>query len=179
MRLWAHWMQSHKTSWRHELCLSHITEDHKFHVQPIWSLYTGINEDQCTDFIQVEHRICNWCDMRQVELTSLRCLKIASNKLAILYLQSVSIKTQSKHKLSNKSCSNVSASQPMRSLYLLTFIDFSQLLLMTCSFSVIFSLMSPFSEMEYQIWWWNILQLSYVITSISYLPSDSISAQSS
>jgi hypothetical protein len=58
-------------------------------------------------------------------------------------------------------------------------LDFSWLLLMTCSLSVIFSLMAPFSEMEYWIWWWNILQLGHTITGISHLSSDSILAQSS
>jgi hypothetical protein len=107
---------------------------------------------------------------------------ITSNELTISYPQSVSIKTQSKHEPSNKSHSNIWLRNQwdlISSPSLSTSNDFSQLLLITRSPSVIFSSMSPFSEMDYQIRWWNSLQLSHTITGISCLPSDSILAWSS
>jgi hypothetical protein len=80
---------------------------------------------------------------------------IASNELAISYSQSVSIK----HDQNTSPWTSLTAMFQLCNQWdlisspsLSTSNDFSQLLSMTYSPSVIFSLMSPFSEMDYWIW---------------------------
>jgi hypothetical protein len=135
---------------------------------------------QCIDFTQVDHRICNllWHKTGRAHVPE------------ILYPMSLRSHTfnqcLSKHDQNMSSWTSFAAMFWLRnqwdlisSLSLSTSNDFSRLLSMTRSPSVILSLMSPFSETDYWIWWWNSLQLGHAITSISRLPSDGILARSS
>jgi hypothetical protein len=137
----------------------------------------------CTDFTQAEHRIRDLLRHETVELTSLRFLKTSHPMSS----QSCTLNQRlSKHDQNTSPRTSLTATfwlcnqwDLISSPSLLTSNNFSWLLLTIRSPSVIFSLMSPFSETDYRIRQWNSLQLGHVITGISCLPSDSVSAWSS
>jgi hypothetical protein len=119
------------------------------------------------------------CDMRQAELTSPRYLK-RSHPMSS---QSRTFNQRlSQHDPNMSLWTSLAVMFRLCNQWDLTSspsLDLSQLLSMTHSPSVILSSMSPFSETDYRIWWWNSLQLGHAITGISRLPSNGISARSS